>query len=112
MLDEEGIHRNPVPRVDALAESRFGLLGGAGADDPEPVRDSVDMRVDGDRRDSVAKHEHAVRRLRTDARQGDQLLKVSRDVSAESVEDLLRHGSEDASLHPVESRGPDQRFDL
>jgi hypothetical protein len=66
VLDEERIDRDPVARIDRLAESRFGLFGSPGPDDAETVRDAVHVGVDRDRRDPVAEDEDAVRGLGAD----------------------------------------------
>ncbi len=111
MLDEQGIERDPVPLVDHRAEPRLGLLGGPGPDDPEPVRDAVDVGVDRDRGDPVAEDEHAVRGLRAHAPQREEVLHRPRDVAVEPVEELPGRVPDHPGLDVVEPGRPDQRLD-
>jgi hypothetical protein len=88
VLNEERVEGDPVTGVDPLAEGGFGLLGRAGPHDAEAVRDPMDVRVDGDRRDPVAEDEHAVRGLGPDPGEGDERLELPRNGPSEPVEDL------------------------
>ena len=112
MLDEERVERDPVLRVEHLAQRRFGLLGGPGPHDAEPVRDAVDVRVDRDRRDPVAEDEDAVRRLRADPGQRRQRLEAARDLPVEPVEHRRGAGPDHAGFDPVEAGRPDQRLEV
>jgi hypothetical protein len=112
VLDQERVHGDPVPSVDRLPQRRLGLLRRARADDPQSVRDPVDVGVDGDRRDPVTEDENAVRGLRPDAGQGDQLIERLRNRSPEPLEDFAGDDPEHPRLHPVESGRADERLDL
>jgi len=110
VLDEQRVQRDPVPLVDRATERRLRLLGRPGADDPQPVRDPMDVRIDRDRREPEAEDEDAVGGLRRDRREGDQLVVLPRDLAAVAPEDLLRDRADRAALRPVEADRPDQRF--
>ena len=112
MLDEERVERDPVAFRDDLPEANLGLLGRAGPDDPESVRDAVDMRVDGDRRDPVAENEDAVRGLGSHARERSELVERPGHGPAEPVDDLASALADHARLDVVEAGRPDQRLDL
>jgi len=112
VLDQERIDGDPEARVDPLTKRLFRRLGRLRADDAEPVRDPMDVRIDRDRRDPVAEDQHAVRRLRTDARQRNEFLVGTGNDPAESVEDLSGHHAEHPCLHAVEPGRPDERLDL
>lgn len=112
MLDEQWIERDPIASVHPAAKGRLGLLRRAGADDPEPVRDAVNVRVDRDPRDPVAENEHAVRGLRSDGRKALELLQGPGDDPAVSVDQLARARDDRPSLGVVEPRPADERFDL
>jgi hypothetical protein len=112
VLDEERVERDPEPRVDGGSQSVLGLLGGAGAHDPEPVRDPVDVGVDGHGRDPVAEDEDAVRGLRADPGEARERLKVPRHLPPEPVEESLRAAADPLALRTVEADGPDQALDL
>ena len=112
MLDEERVHRDPVAGVDPLPKRRLGLIGRTGPDDAEAVGDPVDVGVDRDRRDPIPEDQHAVRGLRSDARQRDERVVLLRDLAAEPVEDLASDPTDHPGLHPVEPGHPDQRLDL
>lgn len=111
MLDEQRVERDPVARVDALPQRLLGLFGGPGTDQPEPVRDTVDVRVDGDRRNAVAKDQDAVRRLRPDSRERKQLLHRGRYPAPPAGQDLPGTGAERPGLRPVEPGLSDQSLD-
>jgi hypothetical protein len=108
MLDQERVERDPVSAIDASSERRLGLFGRARADDPEAVRDAVDVRIHRDRGDPVAEDEHAVRGLRPDPGESDQLLERPRDLAVPSVEDDAGTGTDDLRLRVVEPRRADQ----
>ena len=110
MLYEERVEGDPVPAINNLAQALLGLLGCPGAHDPETVRDAVDVRVDGDRRDAVPEHEDAVRGLRPDAPQGGQLLERPGDLPVESALDVARDLADDARLDAIEPRPMDETF--
>jgi hypothetical protein len=112
VLDQDRVDGDPVLRVDALPKRCLGLLGRAGTDHAEPVGDPVDVRVDRDRRDPVAEHEHAVGGLRADARERGELLEVPGNDPTEPLEDLAGHGPDHARFHAIEPRYADQGFDL
>jgi len=112
VLDEQRVHRDPEARVDPLAERRLRLLGRPGPDDAEPVRDPVDVRVDRDRRDPVAEDEHAVRGLRPDPGERDELVERARDRPSEPPEDLAGAGADDPRLDPVEPSRADEPLQL
>ena len=111
MLDEPRIEGDPVLPGDDAREGELGRLGGLRADDPEPVRDAVDVGVDRDRRDPVAEDEDAVRRLRADRREGDEVVVPPRHLAVEPIEELPGAGADGPRLHPVEARRADQRLD-
>ena len=111
MLHEERVERDPVPRIDARPQACFGLGRGARSDDAQAVRDAVHMRVDRDRRDRIAEHEDAVRRLRPDARQRGQLVERSRHVPSEPVEERSGARADRPRLDPVEPGRADQALD-
>jgi hypothetical protein len=111
VLHEERVERDPVRRVDRLAEGGFGLLGGLRTDHTEPVRDPVDVRVDGDRGDPVAEDEDAVRCLRSDTGQGGQFVERPGHLAAETTQDLESAGPDHARLDPVETGRADQRLE-
>jgi hypothetical protein len=112
VLDEERIERNPIPLVHAFPQLLFGLLWRSGVHDAEPVRDPMDVGVDRDRGDPVAEDEDAVRGLRSDPGQRDELLEGSRDLAAEPVEQVLCHGPDDPRLHTIEAGRADPAFHL
>gem|GEM_PF-2203902 len=112
MLHEEGVQRDPVPDVHDLPQAGFRFLGRARADHAEPVRDAVDVRVHGDGRDPVAEHQHAVRGLRSDPRQGGELLERTGYRATESVQDHPGTLPDHSGLDPIEPGGSDQRFDV
>ncbi len=111
MLHEERVERDPVAGVDRGPQPGLGLLGGPGPDHPQPVRDAMDVGVDGDRRDAVAEDEDAVRGLRTDPRKRRELLERAGDLAAEPVEEVARARADRPGLRPVEADRPDQRLD-
>ena len=111
MLDEEGVQRDPELAGQQLPQSRLGLLGSAGAHDPEPVGDPVHVGVDRDRRDPVAEDEHAVRGLGADARQRGERRVRARDLAGEPREDLGGDRTDHAGLRVIESRLSDERLD-
>ncbi len=111
MLDEQRIEGDPVAPVEEFAEPGLGLLGPVRADDPQPIRDAVDVGVDRDRRDPVREDEHAVRGLRADPRQRGQLVERRRDRPPEPVEERARAVPDRARLDVVESGPTDQGFD-
>ena len=111
MLDEQRIEGDPVLPGDDLPESLLGLLGGPGSDDAEPVRDPMDVGVDGDRGDPVTEDENAVRGLRADAGQRRELGVRVRHATAESAEEFGGAGADHARLGMVETGFSDQRLD-
>ena len=112
MLDEQRVERDPVPRVDRLAQPPLRLLGGAGAHDAEAVGDPMHVRVDGDRRLAVGEDQDAVGGLRAHTRQREELLARARDLSAMPLEERLGARPEDAAFRPVEPHRPDQPLDV
>lgn len=112
MLDEERVERQPVPLGEPAAQRRLGRLGRIGPHDPEAVREPVDVGVDRDPRDPVAEDQHAVRRLRADARQRRELRERPRDGPSESIEDRPGAGADDPGLRPVEPHRVDPAFHL
>jgi hypothetical protein len=111
VLDEQGIERDPVLRVDGAGEFALRLLGGTRPHDAEAVRDPVDVGVDRDRRDPVSEHEHAVRRLGTDAVEGRQLVERTGDDPVKPAEEVARHRPDHPGLRVVESGPADERLD-
>jgi hypothetical protein len=111
VLHQEGVERDPVPLGYDLSKPFLRLLRGPGAHDAEPVRDPVDVGVDRDCRDPVAEHQDAVRRLRSDVREAEQLLHRPGNDPVEPVEDLARAVANRARLRPVEAGLPDERLD-
>jgi hypothetical protein len=112
VLDEQRVQRDPVLLRHHPGERLLGLFGGPGVHDAEPVRDPVDVGVDGDRGDAVAEDEDAVRRLRSDPRELEQGGEVARHDPVEAVADLDRALPDLARLHPIEAGDPDERLDL
>lgn len=112
MLNKKWVDRDPVLAGQHLAEAFLGLFGGSGAHDAEAVRDPMHVRVDGDRRDPVAEHEHAVRRLRADPGHRRQLFEGPGRTPAEPVAHFDRDPSEDAGLGVVEPGPVDKPLDL
>ena len=112
MLHQERVQRDPVPGRDRPPQLRLGLLRALGADQPEPVRDPVDVGVDRDRRDPVAEDQDAVRGLRSDPGKARERREVARHRPLEPRQDLRRAAADRARLRAVESRAPDQRLDL
>ncbi len=111
MLDEQRIHGDPVLRIDGRGQGLLGLFGRPRAYDAQPVRDAMDVGVDGDRRDAVSEDEHAVRRLRADVGQARELLVRPGHGSGEPVEDLPRDGAQRAGLRVVEAGPADEPLD-
>jgi hypothetical protein len=111
VLDEQRVERDPVLRVDRPGEGPLGLLRRSRSDDPEPVRDPVDVRVDRDRRDPVAEDKDAVGRLGPDALQGRQLVERPGDHAPEAVEEVPGDLVDDPRLRVVESGPSDERLD-
>jgi hypothetical protein len=111
MLHEQRVQRDPVALGDDLAESCLGLLGGPCVHDAEPVRDAVHVGVHRDRRDPVAEDEDAVRGLRADMRQAEELLHRPGHDAVEPFEDLPSAVPDRARLRAVEPGLPDQRLD-
>lgn len=112
MLDEEGVERNPVPLGHHFPELRFGLRGSTRPDDAEAIRDSVNVGIDGDRRDPVAEHQDAVRGLGTNAGERDELVIRPGHDTAETREELLGDRSNDPGFRMVEAGRPDEGLDL
>jgi len=112
VLDEQGVDGDPVLRVDLRREVPLGLLGRPGPNDPEPVRDPVDVGVDRDRRYPVPEDEDAVRGLRADAGHRRELVERPRDRPLESVPDLDRDPTQHPGLRVVEPGAADQPLDL
>ena len=112
MLDEEGVHGDPEPWVDPVPEGGLRLFGRPGPHDPEPVRDPMDVGVDRDRRDPVAKDEDAVRGLRTDPGKRDELVERAGDRAPEPLEELPRARPDHPGLHAVEAGRADERLHL
>jgi hypothetical protein len=112
VLDEEGVERDPVAGGDHPLERRFGLLRAPGPNEPEPVRDPVDVRIDGDRGQPVAEDEDAPGGLRPDPREGDQLAARARDLAAVALEELPGARTDPSRLGPIEPDRPDQRLEL
>jgi hypothetical protein len=112
VLHQERIERDPVLPVDDLAQPGFRFLGRLSTDDAEPVRDPVDVRVDRDGGDPVAKDEHAVRGLRPDAGERRQLIERRRHRTPEPVEDRPSAGANRPGLDAVEARRADQGLDI
>jgi hypothetical protein len=110
VLDQERVQRDPEARVDRPAQRRLGLLRGPRPDDAETVSDAVHVGVDRDRRDAEAEDQHAVRRLRTDRRERDELLEGPRDLPTVAVQDLLGDRPDRTALRPVEPHGPHERL--
>ncbi len=108
MLDEQRVERDPVPRRDDRPQALLGRLRAGGPHDAEPVGDPVHVGVDRDRRDPVAEDEHAVRGLRPDAAEPDELVVRPRDLAAVPLEDRPRDVADHAALRPVE---PDRTQD-
>lgn len=111
MLDQERVQRDPVPLVDRRREGSLRLLRALRTDDPEPVRDPVDVGVDRDGGDPVPEDEDAVRGLGADAPKARQLVERAGNHPAEPPEDLGRDLPDDPGLGMVEPRAPDQRLD-
>lgn len=112
MLHEERVERDPVARVDRLAQSGLRFLGRPRSDDTEPVRDAVDVGVDRYAGDPVAKHENAVGGLRADARERLELGDRAGDLPAEPLEQFAGALPDRARFRAVESDRPDERLDL
>jgi hypothetical protein len=112
VLDKERIERDPVLRVDDLAQPLLGLLGGLRPHHAEPVGQAMDVRVDRDRRNAVAEDEDTVRGLRADAPESAELLERLRHDAVEPIEDLAGGVPDHAGLRPVETGLTNQRFDL
>ncbi len=111
MLDEQRIEGEPEPFGEPAAQPLLRLLRRIGADHPEPVRQAVHVRVDGDRRDPVGEDEDAVRRLRADAGEARQLLERPGDAPVEPVEEGPRARPHRPRLRAVESDRVDQHLD-
>jgi hypothetical protein len=88
VLDQQGVERQPVPLGNDPSERRLGLFGAVRADDAQPVREPVHMGIDRYRRRAVPEDEDAVRRLRADAGEREELLESPWDLPAESLENL------------------------
>ena len=112
MLDQERIEGDPVPLVHDLPEARLRLLRGTRPHHPEPVRDPMDMGVDGDRRDPVAEDEDAVRGLWTDAGKRQQFLHRPGHDAREAGLNLAGRVPDDPGLDTVEAGRADQWLDL
>ena len=112
MLHEERIERDPVARVDRLAQSGLCFLGRPRPDDAESIRDAMDVGVDGDAGDPVAEHKNAVGGLRPDARERLELGDRAGDLPAEPLEEFSGALPDRARFRSVESDRPDERLDL
>lgn len=97
--------------VDADSKRRLRLFRRPGADHTEAVRDAVDVRVHRDRGDPVAEDEHAIRGLRSDAREREQLFQRAGDLSAPSFEKDPSTLTDDLRLGVVEAGEADQPLD-
>lgn len=111
MLDQERVERDPVARVDPLAQGRFGLFRSSGPYDPEAVRDAVDVGVDRDRRDSEAEDENAVRGLRSDPGELEQRLHRPGHLAPVAVEEDASALADDPRFGVIETGGTDQALD-
>jgi hypothetical protein len=111
VLYEERVERYPVRLRENAAEGLLGLLGRFRSNDAETVRDPVDMRVDGDRGQSVPEDEHAIRRFRADPRERGELLERRRDLTPEALEDLGGTGADRPRLRAIEPDVADQGFE-
>jgi len=111
VLDQQRVERDPVLPGEDLPQAFLRLLGGAGAHDPEAVRDPVHVGVDGDRRDPVAEDQDAVRGLRADPGERRELVEVLRDHARKSSEDLGGARADRPRLGVVEARSPNERLD-
>ncbi len=112
MLDQERVERDPVASGDGATERLFRLFRGAGAHEPEPVRNTVDVGVDRDRRDPVAEDQDAVRRLRPYPREARELGKGTGDVSMKALENRSSAPRQDTGLRAVEPGRPDQGLEV
>ncbi len=112
MLDEQRVDRDPVLAREDLREAALRFLGGSRVDGPESVGDAVDVGVDGDGGDPIAEDEHAVRGLRADAGETDEVGERTGDLAVVPVADLTRHGADRARLRVVEAGEADQRLEL
>jgi hypothetical protein len=112
VLDEQRVEGDPVSLRYRIAERGLRLLGRPCPHHAQTVGDAVHVGIDGDRRDTVAEDQDAVRRLRANAPDRGELLERPGNRTPESVEQFGGAGPNDPGLHPVEPGRADQRLDL
>src|SRR5271157_55388 len=105
--DEEVVDIEPVFPRYLPDELLFGLLRRLRTDQPQSVRNPVDMGVHRDRGLLEGVDEHAVRRLPSDRVKLQQVLHGSWDFAHELVHELPGDPDDVSRLHVVESGGPD-----
>ncbi len=111
MLDEERVERDPVLAGEHEAESGLGLLGSFRAHHPESIRNAMDVGVDGDPRDVVPEHQHAVGGLWADPRERHELLQRAGHLPRVAGEELAGARPDQPCLGVVEPGFVDQRLD-
>ena len=72
--------------------------------EPEPSRESSDVRVDGQARQAESDAAQDVRRLTSDTGEGDEIIHLGRYLSAEPRHHRISHADEIASFGAEESR--------
>ena len=109
--DEQIVVRDPVAAGKTCAKGLLCLLGCLGLDVPPAVRDPVDVRIDADARLSVPDRDDKVRRLPTDAFEGEEIFDRVGDPPPPSADEVGADLSEMAGLGLVEADGIDRPGD-
>ena len=112
--EEDDLEVQAYPR--GLREDRFQValraLDRGAVREPPALRETVDVRVDGERGDAEGLREDDARGLVADARQRLELLEGARDLPAVLFDEDPREPGDRLRLRGGEAAGPDEVVDL